>query len=287
MILVDLSQVMISNVMMSLKKYNNELEEDMIRFHILNSLRSYNSKFRATYGELIICCDDTNLWRKKVFPYYKANRKKAREESTIDWAKLFGIINTVRDEIKDNFAYRVIQVPTAEADDVIAVLASENSQELINNNNRILIVSGDKDYQQLQRFPNVQQYDPVQKKMVVTRDPYAFLREHIIRGDVGDGVPNFLSNDNCLVMSIRQTPISKTKLDVWLKAEPEDFCTDESMLRGFRRNESLIDLTKIPDDVKQTVLETYEAQAGKKKDKMLRYFMHHRLSKFMDSLTDF
>ena len=119
MIIVDLNQVMISNLLMQIGKHTNApLEESMVRHMVLNSLRSYNSKFRDEYGEMIIACDNKNYWRKKLFPYYKANRKKKRDESEINWNTVFEIFNKLRTEIKDNFPYRVIQVEGAEADAV-------------------------------------------------------------------------------------------------------------------------------------------------------------------------
>ena len=277
---------MLSNIMMSIKN-NNDIHEDVIRHMILNSLRSYNSKFSKEYGELVLACDAHNLWRKEVFPYYKANRKKSRDASTLDWKKLFEIIDKVRDEIRDNFPYRVIRIDKAEADDVIASLVIANSLEDINNNNKILIVSGDRDFVQLQRFPNVEQYDPVNKKRVVSNNPRNQLVEKIVRGDVGDGVPNILSNDNSLVMGIRQKPVMAAKVNEWLKMKPEDFCNTGDMLRNYKRNELLIDLALVPKDIQDQVLTEYENQSGKRKDKLVNYFMKNKLVQLFDFIQDF
>lgn len=286
MIVVDLSQVMLSNIMMSIKN-NNDIDEAVIRHMILNSLRSYRVKFSKDYGELVIACDAHNLWRKDVFPFYKANRKKSRDASTLDWKKLFEIIDKIRGEIDEFFPYRLIRVDKAEADDVIATLVQANSLEDINNNNRILIVSGDGDFVQLQRFPNVEQYNPVLKKRVVHNNPTNYLREHILRGDVGDGVPNFLSNDNCLVMGIRQTSIRADKVDKWLKMAPEEICTNENMLRNFKRNETLIDLARVPKELQEQILSVYESQSDKKRDKLVKYFMKNKLVQLFDHIQDF
>ena len=97
MILLDLNQVMISNLMMSVKN-NSEIEEDLVRHMILNTIRSLRKKFFQEYGELVIACDDTNYWRKQIFPYYKASRKKDRGESPMDWNNIFQILNKIRDE---------------------------------------------------------------------------------------------------------------------------------------------------------------------------------------------
>ena len=284
MIIVDLNQVMISNFMAQIGNHTNiAIEEDLLRHMILNSIRSYNQKFKAEYGEMIIACDDKNYWRKQVFPYYKANRKRDREKSEIDWNAVFEILNRVRDELREYFPYRVIKADTAEADDVIATLV----QEFGNTSEKILIVSGDKDFKQLQTYLNVRQYDPVRKRFLEENRPDRYLREHIMKGDRGDGVPNFLSKDDVFVLAGRQKPLRQSKLDVWLEqADPESFC-DEDMLRNFRRNEQLVDLSKIPFHIKEDILEQYTAQTGKTRDKLFNYFVEKRLKNLITDIGTF
>ena len=283
MIIMDLSQVMISNLMIQLGNHTNaEIEEDLLRHMILNSVRAYNVKFKHEFSEMIIACDAGNNWRKQIFPYYKANRRKNREKSEINWTAVFETLNKVRDELKDYFPYRVIRVDGAEADDIIGSLA----QTYGNTNEKILILSGDKDFVQLQAFMNVQQFDPVQKKWRKTNDVDKFMKEHIIRGDAGDGVPNFLSADDTFVVGARQKPISQKKLDQWLDADPKEFC-DEKMLRGYLRNQQLVDLNFIPPDIKKEVLVQYEQQAGKGRDKLFNYFIDRRLKLLLESINEF
>jgi hypothetical protein len=283
MIIMDLSQVMISNLMVQLGNHTNaEIEEDLLRHMILNSVRSYNVKFKAEFGELIIACDAGNNWRRQIFPYYKANRRKSREKSEINWTAVFETMNKVRDELKEFFPYRVIRVDGAEADDVIGTLA----QTYGNTNEKILILSGDKDFVQLQSYMNVQQFDPVQKKWRKTNDVDKFIKEHIIRGDIGDGVPNFLSADDTFVVGARQKPISQKKLDSWLTMDPKDFC-DEKMLRGYLRNQQLVDLNFIPADIRAEVLVQYEKESGKGRDKLFNYFIDRRLKLLLESINEF
>jgi len=283
-IIVDFSQVMISNFMTQIGNHTNiPVEEDLMRHMILNSLRSYNAKYRNEYGEMIIACDDKNYWRRSLFPYYKANRKKDREKSEIDWNAIFEILNKIKEELKTYFPYRVIQIETAEADDIIGTLVQEHG----NTSERILIVSGDKDFKQLQTFMNVRQYDPVRKKFLEENNPERYLREHIMRGDKGDGVPNFLSKDDCFVLDVRQKPISTKKLDIWLEyTEPEAFC-DENMLRGYKRNEQLVDLNFIPSNVKQNIMNNYNNQQGKGREKLFNYFVEHKLKNLLTDIDQF
>lgn len=283
MIIVDLSQVMISNLMMQLGNHTNtEVEEDLLRHMILNSIRSYNMKFKNEYGEMIIACDAGNNWRRGIFPYYKANRKKNREKSELNWSQIFETLNRVRDELKAFFPYRVVHVDGAEADDVIGTLAMNYGD----TNEKILILSGDKDFVQLQKYNNVKQFDPVQKKFRTTNDPDRFIKEHIMRGDNGDGVPNFLSTDNCLVVGERQKPIASKKLDMWVNQKPEEFC-DERMLRGYRRNQQLVDLTFIPNELQKNIWDEYEAQAGKGRQHLFNYFIEKKLKNLIESINEF
>lgn len=282
MIIVDLNQTMISNFMAQIGNHTNiPIEEDLLRHMILNSIRGYNAKFKAEYGEMVIACDDKRYWRRDLFPYYKANRKKAREKSEIDWNAVFQILNKVRDELKEYFPYRVIQIDTAEADDVIGTLVHEFG----NKGEKILIISGDKDFKQLQCYMNVKQYDPVRKRFLEERDPDRYLKEHIMKGDAGDGVPNFLSKDDTFING-RQKPLRSASMEKWLLQEPEAFC-DETMLRNWKRNQQLVDLSFIPQHIRTQVMDRYKEQAGKGRDKLFNYFIDKKLKNLLTDIGQF
>jgi hypothetical protein len=281
MIVLDLSQVMLSNIMVQLGNHTNAgIEEGMVRHMVLNSIRSYKTKFGAEYGELIIACDNKNYWRRQLFPYYKANRKKNQEASEIDWKAIFECLNKIRSELKEVFPYRVIDVESAEADDIIGTLCREYG----NTGEKILILSGDKDFIQLQRYLNVRQFDPVRKKFITHNDPEKFLFEHILKGDAGDGIPNVLSNDNCMVVGDRQRPLTQKKIES-LVAIATSF--DHPVFRNFKRNEQLIDLTKIPEHISEQILESYKNQEGKKPNGLMNYFITNRLKNLMENVGEF
>lgn len=128
---------------------------------ILNSIRKFKTKFGKTYGEIVIATDDKKYWRRDFFPYYKANRKTDREKSDFDWTMIFNTISIVRDELREFFPYRVIQVPGAEADDVVATLCKK-----FHNQEKILVVSADKDFIQLLRYPDVAIYSPLKDEFI-------------------------------------------------------------------------------------------------------------------------
>ena len=288
MILVDLNQVMISNLMMQIgNQKSTPIEEDLVRHMVLNSLRRYKIKFGETYGDLVLCCDDKHYWRRDIFPYYKAGRKKDRKASGYDWHAIFDTIRIVKDELKENFPYKVIQIPNAEADDVIGALCHKYGQYALNGGSaeQILILSGDKDFVQLQKYGNVEQFSPVQKRFIRVTNPAKFIAEHIMKGDRGDGIPNFLSAGNTFVVEARQKPLTTKKINAWSNMAPGDFC-DEKMLSGYKRNQQLVDLDYIPDGIQAAVIEEYEEQVPAS-GKLMNYFLKHRLRNLMDSIGEF
>lgn len=281
MIIVDLNQVMISNYMAQIGNHTNiAVDENLFRHMVLNSIRNINKKHSEEFGELVIACDSPRSWRKEVFPYYKANRKKARENSELDWSAVFESLNKVREELKEYFPYRVIQVDHAEADDIIGALVQHF------HGAPILIISGDKDFVQLQTYMNVKQYDPVRKRFITHNNPSLFVKEHIIKGDMGDGVPNFLSKDDTFVVGGRQKPIRSKNLNEWLQQDPDSFC-DDTMLRNWKRNEQLVDLSFTPKTIRTQTINQYEEQSGKNRAKLFNYFVDHKLKNLMESIGDF
>jgi len=264
------------------------VDENMIRHMVLNSLRSYNTKFGSEYGDMVICADDKNYWRRGLFPYYKASRKKEREASPYNWALIFETLHKIKDELKQNFPYKVIQVDGAEADDIIGTLCNKYGVFLKNSETpKILILSSDKDFMQLQKFINVDQYSPMAKKLIRPEcNPHAFLCEHIIRGDRSDGIPNILSNDDTFVTESRQKPITAKKLNTWITQDPEDFCTTD-MLRNYNRNQILIDLSKIPQELQENILQGYEDAPRRDRSKLFNYFIQNKMKNMMEHLQEF
>jgi len=280
-IIVDLNQVMLSNLLMQLGNHTNaQLEENMVRHMILNSLRSYRTKFAEEYGEMVIACDNTNYWRKQKFPYYKANRKKAQEKSEMDWKSIFECMNKIRAELKEYFPYRVIDIESAEADDIISTLVRIHCFE------KILILSGDKDFIQLHTYGNVKQYDPTRKKWISHENPDRYLVEHILKGDSGDGVPNILSPDNCLVIGERQKTLTQKKIDALIELDL-DGKYDHPLFNNFMRNRQLIDLKNVPPEIGTKVVESYDRQEGKGREKLMNYFIANKLKNLMESIGEF
>jgi hypothetical protein len=286
MILVDFSQVMISNIMMQLANNDSKLDEDMVRHMVLSSLRLYKKKFGAEYGEIVICADGPSYWRREIYPQYKASRKKARDKSQHDWSTIFGALHKIRDEMTENMPYPVLRFDRAEADDVIGALCHAYGQHGVVTE-RILIVSGDKDFAQLQKYDNVTQYSPIAKKFITPDvNPERFKQYHILQGDSGDGVPNFLSDDDTFVSGGRQKPLPKKKLEEWTLMQPETYCSGE-MLRNYHRNKMLVDLDCIPDDLQKQITSTFATYTRNPRSKIFNYFIEHRLRQLTDAISEF
>lgn len=283
MILVDINQLAYACILDHLaqtKQPNASIE--MVRHMMLNTLRSNVKKFKQTYGEVIVAYDSDSYWRTKEFPHYKASRKKSRANSIFNWKSIHTCLNELKAELQQHLLYKVLCVEGAEADDIIGHLTQLNAPE-----SKVLIISGDKDFVQLQSFPNVSQYSPLVKKMMVDKFPKITLKQHIIKGDSGDGIPNILSPDDVFVSGGRQKPVMEKKLIGWLNMPVEEFCTTEEMKKNFTRNEKLIDLREIPSEIRTKITEAYDTAQHTNRFGFMQYLATHGLRELTESIGDF
>ncbi len=295
MILVDFNQVMIATIMINLRN-SPTIDVDLVRHMVLNTLRSYRVRFGKKYGELVLCHDARHPWRRDIFPEYKANRAKQKAatlkrvtaaapdgvevDEVPTWLHVVRGLNQIRDELRETFPYKNVWVERAEADDIIATICKHVREP-------ILIVSSDKDFQQLQKYPHVMQWSPTKKTLLKCKDPDRFLREHIFLGDTSDGVHNFLSADDVFVTEgKRQKPVSRKKLATWIDLDPEDFCTDVQ-LSHLDRNRRMVDFTYIPTEIEDAALKAYVAVPEGSRNKLFLYFIKHKLTKLMTSIQEF
>lgn len=287
MILVDLNQVLLAGLMAQIanQKPKLKLEEDLIRHMVLNIIRTQLKNFRKEYGEVVLCADNRKYWRKEFFPFYKAHRKKAREKSDLDWHLIFDMLAKFKVELKENFPYKVIDVEGAEADDIIGTLAPRAVMH-----EDVLIISSDGDFLQLQMYNNksqhkIKQYNPAQKKFLVSEDPLKELKMKIINGDKGDGIPNIISSGDTFVTGQRQKRMTEQKMEKYLNEEYVNYDTIANT--GFARNQVLIDLRNIPGDIKAKIINTYEETKPASKGKILDYFIANKLKNLMDVIEEF
>ena len=278
MILVDLSQLLVASTFVSMKKGETEVDIKRLRHLLLNSLSKYRRQYANEFGELVICCDGSLSWRKDVFPNYKIGRRTGREESPLDWNQIFGCFEQLKKELRETFPYKVLQINRAEADDIIGTLVMERRF----SSPKTMIISSDKDFIQLQRYHDVFQYSPVAKKLLNGVDPEEYLREHILRGDKSDGIPNVLSDDDCIVSGIRQVPMTKKLIKSW-----KHIPMPEEHKERFERNTTLVDLRYTPYDLQKEILEQFDAKELGSRDKIPAYFTEHGLETLTKKIGDF
>lgn len=301
-ILIDFSQVVLSSCYVFSEQLNkNQLAqqsaeggrkraENIIRHVILSQLLAIKKKFGKSYGDLVICCDAPfgKYWRKNEFPYYKANRKKAREDSALDFGMIFDIAEHIIEDLEAFFPYKVVRVVGAEADDVIGTIVQK--AQYFGNAEKFLIVSEDQDYVQLQQYPNVAQYRPRQKKMLVEKQPIAYLQEKIIRGDKGDGIPNVLSEADTFVTGKKQKAVTKDKLKGILDnfvLYTEEGRYDDPIFERMRENQRLIDLGYIPNDLQEQIMNDYNVTPKGTAGTIFNYLMSHGCTVLLQHVQEF
>ena len=275
-----MNQISLASLMMDLNmRKSNEVDEGMVRHMILNSVRLHRSDFHKEFGEVVLTYDSKHYWRRDYFPNYKAGRKKGREKDSKDWDAIFNCLNKIKAEFKENLPYKYLEIYGCEADDIIATLCKNFQDE------KIMIVSGDKDFIQLHKYPNVKQYSPILKKMVNGHDPDTYIKEHILKGDTTDGVPNVLSQDNTFVDGIRQRPLGRKKIENWLDMHIDDLPSE--VKRNYQRNSTLINLDNVPDELEKEIMDNFcEAPCGYR-SKLLNYFIQSRLKNLTNEIGEF
>ena len=279
MILVDMNQISLASLMMHLHMNKGELDDEMVRHMILNSVRMYRTMFNEDYGEIVLTYDSRAYWRREVFPQYKHSRRKSRESDGKDWNSIFGVLNQIKEEIKEFLPYKVVETHGAEADDVIAILCKHYQSE------KIMIVSGDKDFIQLQKYENVRQYSPITKKHVNGVDAVVYIKEHILKGDKSDGIPNVLSPDHTFTDELRQRPLTSKKMNSILAQDIDDL--DDEVKRNYQRNDILINLDNIPDYLATDILDDFKSATCGDRSKLLNYFIDRRLKSLTEQIGEF
>lgn len=289
MILIDYNQVCLAAILSlqnDIKKGSDGDKKNLIRHVAISSIKSYKQKYGKEYGDIIITCDGRHYWRKEFFANYKGMRKKAREASDLDWKMIFDTLGEIRDDIKENFPYKVIHLDRCEADDVIAVLA-ESTQEF-GQMQPVMIVSSDKDFKQLQKYDNIKQYSPFLKKQVTVnkKELKEWMIEHIVKGDSGDGVPNLLSPDDCFITETRQSPVSAKRLAEFFEQGYKACRTDEER-RNWHRNATLVDFEHIPQDIRDIIMAEYEVKPKGDKNSVMNYLIKKKCRLLLENIEDF
>ena len=286
-----MNQIALASVMMQLRMNDTkQVDEGMVRHMILNSIRNYVMQFKSDYVEndadVILAWDSKHYWRRDYYPQYKASRRKGRQESDLDWNEIFGVTNKIRDEIKENLPYKSVEVYGAEADDIIAVVSNSYSETGKNPIflDKVMIVSSDKDFIQLHK-ENVKQWSPVTKQEVNGHDPDTYIKEHVLKGDSGDGVPNVLSPDHTFTDGLSQKPFVKKRIEKMINENMNDW--SDEVKRNYQRNYKLINLKNIPKDIESNIIDEVDKSSCGDRSKLLNYFTVNKLKTLTENIGDF
>lgn len=297
MILLDFNQICLANIFTFAKEIdpsNPDPSKSIIRHAILSSILHHKKTFSSEYGELVIACDGRNYWRKDIFPYYKASRKSTRDASDIDWKFVFEVLSEIREDLRDIFPYKILHLEGCEADDIIAVICKWTQENYLDDNvlypepKKTSILSSDKDFKQLHCYKNVRQYAPVAKKYVETPTNIAeFIVEHIIRGDVSDGIPSVLCPDNFYIdpNKVGRAP-SVTKSVVAKYSDLTNLTKEEQ--KRYDRNEALVAFDKIPEYISSRILEEFtKEQEVRGKGRIYKYLVKHSMRLLISEVESF
>lgn len=279
MLLVDASNLFYSTAQDFFGNTKEKMTMDSVRFVLTNRLAEVSREMRKFGKNRVLAFDDRQYWRRSFFPHYKAARVEQREKSKFDWDAFFGFYGIYKEELRESFPFKSIQVEGAEADDVMAVLGPR-----VAVGEEVCIWSSDTDNLQIQNFdPRIKQFSYIKRKMITPASEKYNLFDHVVRGDAGDGIPNIYSTDDHFVKpdKKRQKSIMATDVAEWQRhaSEPEKFCS-ESMLARYKQNRTLIDYRYIPDDIATAIVDAYESTPVPQ-GKIFDYMVRHKLTRIM------
>lgn len=277
MILVDFSPVAIS---CAFRDVGDGMKPDKEQFRdmIFNALATISTKWKDKYGEIVICMDEKPYWREEIFPYYKKNRKPMTGD--VHW----DVVDEVKEVLNTRIPWKIISIQGAEADDIIGTLIHEFAPR---SPRKFLIISPDGDFKQLQCYPNVDQIDIIHGKELKEADARMFLEEQIVCGQKKDAIPNILSDEDTMVNpDKRQKPMTAKKKAAWIGNDPSFFCEGD-MMKRYRLNKRLIDLSKVPDDVKKDILYSYALAPTSIEGTVREYFISQRMAELADQANAF
>jgi len=294
-LLVDGHNVIFRTIFAAQSELDRSKMEDpkftYFKIYFLNTLKFLVEQFKPT--RLIVSIDSKNGWRKKIYPSYKEQRKKARDDSKVDFQAFFKILDPFIDDLKQAFQnIEILKIDEAEGDDIIAVVC-----QILRNDN-ITIISTDHDFYQLQQFKNVKQWDPKEKSYATPLNAETSLDAKIIGGDKNDNIPaiyprlgkvsiakilnsEFMTNLNdenyYLNEDNRKNFITKYRI------------SPEQCRQNYIRNTQLIDFKHIPTEIKTKISEKIQNPDIKKFDgrKFNSFLFDHELSSIIPKSKDY
>lgn len=221
---------------------------------VIMNLILYVKKFNISYKNVIIAIDDTSNWRTKYFKYYKYRRKLKRKGSDIDWNKFFEIQNELISELDENFEFNILKQKWCEGDDIVYHSAKHLSKYY-----DVIVISRDKDLKQVLQLDNVKLFNIDKKSFIKSKKEDIKLSTmiHIMNGDAGDDIPNFISDDDTYYLPEKKSKRlgEKKSEKIILNDELREMLKDEQIKNNYIRNKRLIDLNSVPKKIVERIIE--------------------------------
>lgn len=154
-----------------------------VTYTIMRMIIGYLKRFQVDMDDKVILCLDCGSWRKDIDIAYKSQRKKFREqfESEEWWKEIYKEIDEFVEKIDKSLCWYICKNYKAEADDWISVACRTFTDK------EIIIVSFDRDLEQLCFYSNVKIFSPRTKKFKEVKNPAKVLLEKI-QGDKSDNL---------------------------------------------------------------------------------------------------
>jgi hypothetical protein len=237
------------------KKFDSGNELDGFALHVsITSLQGLFKKHEP--DKIVIAFDQGPYWRKDLLPMYKGNRDKSDKQfkDPKSLQVFFGHIDDFYHFIDQFSSIIALREQGIEADDWIARWVQTHPQE------EHIIVSNDRDFHQLHKFPGVRQWNPMKPgAWVEVEDPKFALFEKCIRGETAknsDNIPSAYPGIH--TKKLQKAWEDSYAMNAVLLSEVPDLTNPGPDGKGqmtkvkdlFERNKKLIDLEQQPEEIK-------------------------------------
>ena len=247
-------------------------EEQEFSIFKLTFMASFMKLLKTLEPERVICLQDSESWRKQVYPEYKANRAAKREQSVVNFDVFFPVLEKFINDIADSFKnIPFVKIPYAEADDCIATIVKNHPDwDIIN-------VSSDRDFYQLFKYPNYRQWDAMKHTFIEGLDPDVELMVKILTGDSSDNIPGLKRG----IGPKRALKIINEDVNQWIE--------NEKLQPEYERNMKLISFDCIPKEIELAINDVINNLTYGEPDtkKYFKFIQMSGLAELMNTFTDY
>lgn len=215
----------------SLQQTPQDFETSFFR-HLENDFRSWRRKY-IYLNEIwfAVDCPRENIWRREIYPEYKATRAHAEDFDRDIFRRVFEYF----DREKGRLMIRMIGHPRLEADDICYILSTKLPGQMV-------IIANDNDYLQIcSTNVSVVNKEGREIRERGCGDAKKDLKRKILMGDKSDNIPSICPGIGPKTAD-KLIALSSEEFDAWLiKKGPETRA-------NYERNSRLIDMACIPGE---------------------------------------